>query len=173
MIRFISFAFLGILFLSIQSTYFTLDFIQKVRPDLLMILNLYLGLFYPMISGGLLAWFLGFLTDLFSGSPYGLFSLTRPVVFFMAQYIKTHFYFEDISYKFLYVFLFNIFEGLMIILLLNLFSSNIESLYSIFLKFLLPQSFSTAIVSPIFFKIFNKLDSFFIHHKGVSINGRF
>lgn len=173
MIRILLFAFLGILLLSIQSTFLTLSFIQRLRPDLLMILNLYLGLFFTPISGGILALFLGFLTDLFSGNSYGLFSLTKPIVFFMAQFVRTQFYFEDISYEFLYVFFFNIFEGFMIISLLRLFSFNVEPLYSVFFKFILPQSFSTALLAPIFFKIFNKINAFFITSKDLGIGNRF
>lgn len=172
MIKILSFAILGIIILSIQSTFFALSFIQRVRPDLLMIFNLYLGLFYPPISGGILTFFLGFITDLFSGNYYGFFSLTRPLIFFIAQFFRNHFYFEDIAYKFIYVFFFNIFEGLLIIFLINLFYSNSESLYLIFFKFLLPQSFSTAILAPIFFKIFNKLNQLFINQKALKIRDR-
>ena len=61
---------LGIVFLTLQTTLLTSLPIQRIRPDIILILILYLGLFYPPISGGILALFMGFLMDLFSGNVF-------------------------------------------------------------------------------------------------------
>ncbi|MDP2972259.1 MAG: rod shape-determining protein MreD, partial [Deltaproteobacteria bacterium] len=65
---------LGILFLIVQTTWFTFLPIRRIRPDIVLILTLYLGLSSPPISGGILVFFLGYLMDLFSGNGFGLYA---------------------------------------------------------------------------------------------------
>jgi len=174
MIRILFSGILGIFLLAIQSTFLTLEPFQRVKPDLLMILVLYLGFFSPPISGGISAFFLGFLTDLFSGNSYGLFSLTRLIIFYGAQFIRNRFYFEDQLYKFLYAFFFTLFEGLLVILILNIFSIvNMEMLFKFFLKFIFPQSFFTALLSPLGFYIFSRINILFVTRRVANSSGGF
>lgn len=88
---------LGVIFLTLQSTLLTSFPIQRIRPDIVLILILYWGLFYPPISGGILAFFMGFLMDLFSGNSFGLYTLSKPFIFYLAQFFKGRFYIESIT----------------------------------------------------------------------------
>jgi rod shape-determining protein MreD len=149
--------FAAILFLTLQTTLFASLPIQRLRPDFMLILTLYLGLTYPPISGGILAFLMGFLMDLFSGSSLGLFTLTRPFLFYVAQFFKDRFYMEDFSSKFFYGFIFALSEGLLILLLLNALNPGpLGHLYPLFFTFLLPQSFFTGVVTPVLFYLFDK-----------------
>ncbi|MDP2971789.1 MAG: rod shape-determining protein MreD, partial [Deltaproteobacteria bacterium] len=58
----------------VQTTWFTFPPIRWIRPDIVLILTLYLGLSSPPISGGILVFFLGYLMDLFSGNGFGLYA---------------------------------------------------------------------------------------------------
>lgn len=170
--RILCFMILGILLLAIQSTFLTLNPIWRIRPDLLMILNLYLAFFLPPISGGALSFFLGLLTDLFSGNSYGLFTFSRPIIFCLVQFLKESFYLEEILYKIFITFFMIIFEGLIILFLLYIFSiGSFRAFNPLFFKILLPQALTTAIIMPYVFPIFNLINRF-ISGKPSSIMSR-
>ena len=165
--------FVGILFLTLQTTLFASLPIQRIRPDLVLILILYLGLSYPPISGGILAFLMAFLMDLFSGNSFGLYTLSRTFLFYVAQFLKDRVYMDDFSSQFFFVFIFTLFEGLLILLLLNALNPGpIGPLYSLFFTFFLPQSFFTGLVTPILFYLFNKGSSLLPNQHGMGIRER-
>jgi rod shape-determining protein MreD len=55
------------------------------RPDLTLVLVVYLGLSLPMVAGGVLAVVCGLLTDTVSGGPIGLFIIVYLVIFGLAR----------------------------------------------------------------------------------------
>lgn len=162
--------FLGILFLTLQTTLLMSLPIQRIRPDIVLILTLYLGLSYPPISGGILAFFMGYLMDLFSGNVLGLYSLSRPLIFYLAQIFKDRVYLEGFLSQFLFVFLSAVVEGfLLLILFSGLNPSPLGNLYPLLFTVLLPQSFSTALITPILFPLFRRGSLFLSNPKGMRI----
>lgn len=148
---------LGVIFLTLQTTLLPALPIERIRPDIVFILILYLSLFYPPISGGILALFMGFLMDLFSGNSFGLYTLSRPLIFYMAQFFKERFYLESFASQFLFVFIFDLVEGLLITLLLRTLNPDFSgNLYLLLFIHLLPQSFFTGLLTPIFFSLIHK-----------------
>ena len=113
----------GILFLILQTTLLPSFPIQRIRPDILLILTLYLAFLFPPIFGGILAFFMGYLMDLFSGNAFGFYTFSRPLVFFAAQFFKERFYLEGFYSQFLFVFVFAMLEGILILILLNALQS--------------------------------------------------
>jgi rod shape-determining protein MreD len=159
--RFVLPLFAGILFLILQTTLLSFLPIQRIRPDILLIFTLYLGLSFPPVSGGILAFLMGYLMDLFSGNALGFYALSRPLVFFAAQFFRERFYLEGFYSKFLFAFIYAVLEGLLIFLLMNaLHPAPLGGLYPLLLTFLLPQSFFTALVTPPLFFLFQKGSSF-------------
>jgi rod shape-determining protein MreD len=149
--------FLGILFLTLQTTLLRSLPVQRIRPDIVLILTLYLGFSYPLISGGILAFFMGYLMDLFSGNVLGLYTFSRPLIFYIAQLFKGRFYLEGFLSQFLFVFLSALVEGLLILILLNGLNPNpLGNLYPMLFTVLLPQSFFTGLITPILFFLLNK-----------------
>jgi len=147
----------GILFLVVQATFLPFFPIHRVRPDLLLIFTLYLAFLFPPISGGILAFFMGYLTDLFSGNALGFYALSRSLIFFAAHFFKERIYLEGFYSQFLFAFLFAILEGILILILMNAFQFvPFGKLYPLFFTFLLPQSFFTGLVTPLFFLLFKK-----------------
>jgi rod shape-determining protein MreD len=147
----------GILLLSFQATFLSFPPIQWLRPDLSLIWVLYLGFSFSLFSGGILTFLLGFLLDLFSGNAFGLYTLTRPLVFLIAQLFRHRFYWQGFSFQFLFVTLATAVEGLFILLLLTALNlSPLHNLYPSIVTHLLPQSVSTALVTPIFFSLLNR-----------------
>jgi rod shape-determining protein MreD len=153
--------FVGILLLILQATLLPFFPIHRIRPDILLIFTLYLGLSFPPFSGGFLAFSMGYLMDLFSGNALGFYTLSRPLVFFAAQFFRERFYVEGFYSRFLFAFIYSMLEGFLIFILMNAFHSTpLGNLYPLLFTFLLPQSFFTALVTPPLFFLFKQGSSF-------------
>jgi rod shape-determining protein MreD len=160
----------GILLLVLQTTLLPLFPIHRIRPDILLIFTLYLGLSFPLVFGGILAISMGYLMDLFSGNALGFYALSRPLIFFTAQFFKERFYLEGFYSKFLFAFVYAMLEGLLIFILMNaLHPRPLGNLYPLLFTFLLPQSFFTGLATPPLFFLFQQGSSFFFRQpeKGI------
>lgn len=163
--------FIGILFLTLQTTLLTSNPIQRIRPDILFILTLYLGFSYPPISGGILSFFTGYLMDLFSGNALGFYTLSRPLIFFTAQLFRGRFYLEGFPSQFLFVFIFAMAEGLFILILMTtLHSVPFGTLYPLLFSSLLPQSLFTSLVTPVLFFLFHRGSLLLFPQQGIGIS---
>ena len=149
--------FVGILLLTAQTTFLKSLLVQTIRPDVLFIYTIYLGLSCPPIPGGILAFFLGYLIDLFSGNSFGLYTFSRPLVFYGAHFFKNRFYVEGFLFQFFFVLVFVLLEGLLVLLLLLVLNPGpLYKLYPSFLTILLPQSIFTGAVTPLLFTLFER-----------------
>ena len=156
---------LGILFLTLQSTWLTFPLIHRIRPDLVLILTLYLGLSYPPISGGILALFLGYLTDLFSGNSLGLYTFSRPVLFYIAQLFKGRIYLENYASQSLLIFILTMVEGFLILIFVKALNPEfLRNLIPLSITAFLLHSLFTALLSPFFFSLLNKGSFLFFNH---------
>lgn len=148
---------LGILFLTLQTTLLTIFPIGRIRPDLVLVLTLFLGFSFPPLSGGILVFFFGYLMDLFSGNVFGLYALSRPLLFFGTQIFKDRIYLEGFLSRFLFVLLFALAEGLLLFVLLKAFNPDpLRNLYPIFFTRFLPHVLCTALLAPFLFSLFRK-----------------
>ncbi len=151
------FSLSSLFFMGLQATLLGHAPIQRVRPDLMLVLVLYVGFSMPLFSGGVLAFFMGMLMDAFSGNALGLYTLTRPLAFLIAQLFRQRFYWQGISFQFLFVTLASLLEGLFLLLLLTaLTPSTLKTLYPLVLTRLLPQSLCTGLATPLVFSFLKK-----------------
>lgn len=147
----------GILFLILQTTLLSYSPVQRIRPDILFIFTVYLAFLFPPIVGGIFAFFMGYLMDLFSGNTLGFYTISRPLVFLAAQFFKERFYLEGFSFQSLFTFIFSLLEGILIFVLMNAVQTlPLANLYPLFFTSLLPQSFFTGLVAPFLFFVFQK-----------------
>ncbi len=155
--RFLLLLVAGILLLIVQTTGLSFFPTERMWPDLLLIFTLYLAFLFPPFLGGILAFFFGFLVDLFSGNTVGVYAFSRTLVFFATQFLKERFYLEGISFQFLFAFAFSVLEGGLLHLLINRPEpASFENLFFPLFTFLLPRSFCTGLVAPFFFYSFQK-----------------
>jgi len=165
--------FLGVLFLIVQTTWFTFLPIRRIRPDIVLILTLYLGLSSSPISGGILVFILGYLMDLFSGNGFGLYAFSRPFLFYCAQLFKDRIYLESVPSRSLFVFLFALTEGFILLILLKVLNpEHLPNLYPLFFTVFLPQSLSTALLSLVLFSLLKKGSSLLYAEPGTGIGGK-
>jgi len=164
---------LGILFITLQATLLASPPIQRIRPDIVLILILYLGLTYPPISGGISAFVMGYLMDLFSGNTFGLYAFSRPLLFYIAQLFKGRFYLEGVPAQFIFVFIFALVEGLLILFLLTVLNPNpFGNLYPLLFTSLIPQSVFTGLITPILFFLLNKGSRLIFRQAGIGTEER-
>lgn len=171
--RILLFVLLGMVVLTVQTTLLRFFPIQRIRPDFMLIFTLYLGFSSPPVLGGLLAFFLGCLVDLFSGNTFGLYAFSRPLLFYGAFLFKSKFYVEGFSSQFIFVFFGAFLEGSLILMLLTLLSTEpLLDFYPFFLSSLLPQSAVTALITPLLFALSPKGLRHFTRKNGISIQER-
>jgi rod shape-determining protein MreD len=164
---------LGIVFLTFQTTLLSYLPIQRIRPDIILVLILYWGFTLPPVSGGIHTLFLGYLMDLFSGNSFGLYTFTRPLLFYLAQLLKGRFYLESLPSQSLFVFVFALFEGLLILMLLAALNPEpLRNLYSSFFTCFLPQSFLTGMITPVLFFFLQKIFLALFQTQGVDLMER-
>jgi rod shape-determining protein MreD len=147
--------------------------IQRIRPDIILVLVLYWGFTLPPVSGGIHALFLGYLMDLFSGNSFGLYTFTRPLLFYLAQLFRGRFYLESLISQSLFVFIFALVEGLLILTLLAALNpAPLGNLYSPFFTFFLPQSFLTGMVTPVLFFFLQRIFLILFQMQGMGLRER-
>lgn len=82
----------GLAALLLQTTVFSH---LAVRPDFVLILVVCLGLSEEPLSGVVLAFILGCLTDVFAGSAPGFFALTKTLIFLFVYVARSRLFFDD------------------------------------------------------------------------------
>ena len=82
MVRTLIFLLTAFLLAIFQSTLVSRVFPAYLKPDLMIILVIFLGVSFPSLPGAFLVLFCGLLYDAFSGGPLGLFSFVYLFIFF-------------------------------------------------------------------------------------------
>ncbi len=95
-----SFLITGYILLMVQTHPFLPFGRNGVRPDLILILVIYIGLNYSKNRGALLLCFLGYLFELVSGAPHGLYILIYLFSFCIIKILKKYFNFETFGKRF-------------------------------------------------------------------------
>ncbi len=85
MTRIFAYFLLGFIFVLVQTSLFARCLPMFLKPDLLLILVIYLGLNEKYVRGGLLAYLLGCLEDVFAGHYLGLYGFALLVTFFAVR----------------------------------------------------------------------------------------
>ena len=171
--RILFFLILGILTLTFQTTLLGFVPIQRIRPDFMLIFTLYLGFSSPPIPGAILAFLMGYFVDLFSGNTLGLYTLSRPLLFYGAYLFKTKFYVEGYPSQFIFVFLSASLEGCLVLLLFTLLTPDpLFHFNPSFLLSLFPQATFTALITPVLFVLSQKGSDLIAGKTGVGVQER-
>ncbi len=141
----------GLIFLSlvVQTTALGKFPHQLAKPDLLLIMTVYLGLYSSPLAGALLVFLAGYMMDTFSGSIFGVQTFSKTAIFFLTILIKDRFYIESPLFQAGTIFSFSIIEAFIIISILGMVGS-IENLLPPFFLFIIPKSLITGLVGPFF-----------------------
>ncbi|PLY01486.1 MAG: rod shape-determining protein MreD [Desulfuromonas sp.] len=128
---------LGLLFMLFQTVFFPRLFPIYIKPDLLLILVVYLGVNERYGSGGLLAYTFGCLLDVFAGSFMGMYGLTFLILFFTVRGTVSFFNSENPLLLLFLVFCGTLVEAALLILFG--FMAQAGDLWLIVIRWIVPQ----------------------------------
>lgn len=150
-IRWITFFFVALFLLWAEIVLFSYLEIREIRPDLLLILAVYIALSAPDTDAVIAVWFLGILLDLTSCTYFGFFSLCYTVAALFTLKWKAGVFVEHplsvVFFTFFISLQYNLFHALILFLFYNV---------SFFLNGLFCAVY-TAILTPILIPLLNKL----------------
>lgn len=89
--RTLGYCLLGFLFVLLQTSIWPAVLPFATRPDLILVLVVYLGLSEGPLQGGMLAFLLGSCLDAMAGSHHGLHTVTLLVLFYSVRFTAVHF----------------------------------------------------------------------------------
>lgn len=157
--RFFSFGvylIISFLFILIQTSITTPNFLKLFTPDLNLILILYLATSKNIYGALYLAIINGLLMDIFSGNMLGLNSLLRLVVFTILLGSSRTFNIETLKSKISSIFLCTILFWILMFIVLK--SRSFEA-FNISINLILSQAIINTVVGTIFIILFRKLDA--------------
>jgi rod shape-determining protein MreD len=139
MIRVVAYFLLGLLFILVQTALVSRILPFSLKPDLLLILAVYLGLNESYVRGGILAYLLGCLNDVFAGRYLGLYGLALLATFFAVRGVGGRLNTESSTLLLSLVFAGTFLEGSALFFALAFFADAAPPFLA-FLQQLLPQA---------------------------------
>ena len=128
---------IGLLCMLFQTMLFPRVFPIYLKPDLLLILVVYLGVNETYGSGGILSYIFGSLLDVFAGSFMGMYGMSFLVIFFSVRGAVSYFNSENPLLLLFMVFCGTLIEAAMLVLLG--FLAQVGDLWLIVVQWILPQ----------------------------------
>jgi rod shape-determining protein MreD len=148
----VHFAVIALIALLLQTTVLPLAAVSRATPDLLLIMCVYLGLHQHTVAGAVIAFFLGYLQDIFSGGVTGLNAFGMCLVFTTVYLTSRRLWVDNAVSKIVLVFLASVLKTAAILTLVALFMSS-EGLWRTIFGYLLIEAVLAAVLSPVVFAI--------------------
>ena len=160
MIRFSIFLLITFLLGILQSTLISLIFPSYLKPDLMIVLVIFLGTSFPLLPGAFLVLFCGLIYDAFSGGVLGLFAFIYLFLYFSLKLLAKFLILgETLTFRIVLVAVVVILQGLLLIFLPPAMSIGILSHLSWPLPgWVLPQVLVTCLASWPLLQLFRRLD---------------
>ena len=146
---------IGLLCMLFQTMLFPRIFPIYLKPDLLLILVVYLGVNEEYGPGGLLAYLFGALLDVFAGSFMGMYGMSFLVLFFSVRGAVSFFNSENPLLLLFMVFCGTLLEAAMLILLG--FLAQVGDLWLIIVRWIVPQLLINVFVAYLFLFIITRI----------------
>ena len=155
-----AFLALGIGLLIVQSNLFRLIgalHVAGITPSLLLPLIVFMGVHeYSIARGAALAFLLGYLLDLFSAAPVGLFTFITVATFVVARAAGVRLSAQTLLTKIALAFVFGLIEGVLIVALTAIFGGDAARPRALALL-VAPHAVSTAICAPLVFALAERI----------------
>ena len=154
---FLVYLFLGAVFLVLESSVIAFILPKYLQPDLLLIIVFFVGFKFATWNGVLIAFCLGYLTDLFSGNVLGISSFALIADYLIVYFMVKRIYFNSlypqlsggIILEFIYLSL--------IFILSSLFQEG--NVVLSFCRTVLPRAIITGIFTPFLIMFFERIES--------------
>ncbi len=152
--------FIGLLCMLFQTILFPRVFPIYLKPDLLLILVVYLGVNENYGPGGILAYTFGLLLDVFAGSFMGMYGMTFLVLFFSVRGAVSFFNPENPLLLLFMVLCGTLLEATMLITLG--FLAQVSDLWLIILRWIIPQLIVNVLAAYLLLFIVTRLQRRFV-----------
>ena len=139
MIKIIIYSLVGLFFVLLQTAVLPKFLPFEFKPDLLLVLVVYLGLNEKCLRGSLLAYFLGCVGDVFAGHYLGLYGLSFLVVYLVVRWAAGRLNAESSLLFFFLVFCGTFVHGGILFFSLGFFAEA-GPVFPLFAKYILPQA---------------------------------
>lgn len=154
----IAIVFFGFLLLVLQSTFALIVPFDLLVPNLALPVVLYMGLRdYPAWKGALLSFVLGYMMDVFAGSPMGLHTLVAVAIFLVSRVAALRLFLQGWVFEVVLTFVLSLIAGAMILTIRAIFDKDLSGLL-IDLKIVTSRAVATALVAPLVFRVLTWLD---------------
>ncbi len=131
--------------------------IAGIMPNLILPLIVFMGVHeYSVVRGATLAFALGYALDMFAGAPVGLFTFITVAIFVLSRAAGVRLAAQTILTQLALAFGFALFESVTVLMLVAIFGRDPHSPRAL-LSLILPHAAATAIVSPLVFRIAERL----------------
>jgi rod shape-determining protein MreD len=144
---------LGFFLLVIQSTFALLAPWDTVVPNLALPIVLYMGLHgYGAGRGAILSFALGYLMDVFAGSPMGLHTLVTVAIFLISRVAALRLFLQGWIFEIVLTFILTLVSSMLILAVRALFDKDFGSLL-IHLEIVSLRAVATAVFAPVVFRM--------------------
>ena len=165
----------GFVLLLLQANLFrVLDYVHVpgLVPSLVLPLILFMGVHeYSLVRGALIAFVLGYATDLLGIAPVGLYTFTYTAIFVLTRAVGVRLAAQTTMMQAALAFAFTLLHSLMILMLLAIFGRDAwvpRALYPM----AIPHVLATAAIAPLVFKLAQRIHaSTMSGHRGEAASG--
>ena len=157
MIDSVIFFLLGFSLVIIQTTLFSFFPLSLFTIDFSLIITIYLGFYRRPFQGSLLSFLLGYVLDVFSGGPSGLYAFLRVLSFGLSKALSGKIFINGFLPPMAVVFVFSIVDYLSMIILMKVFQLKLPGV-SVMILTPLKQAVLTALFSPLVFRLLHKIE---------------
>lgn len=150
----------GIALLLVQGNLFRFlgwSHIHGITPNLVLPLIIFLGVYEgAMARGALLAFGLGYATDLFASAPIGLFTFCSVAIWWLSRVTAVRLSAQTLPTQVFLACVFSLIESSVILTLLAIFGTDSQRPIEI-ATIVVPRAISTGLCSPFIFRIAHRL----------------
>jgi rod shape-determining protein MreD len=127
--------------------------IAGITPSLLLPLIIFMGVHeYSMARGAALSFAMGYLLDVFTAAPVGLYTFTTVAIFVVSRVAGVRLAAQTVLTKVALAFAFSLLEGLIIVILTAIFGGDAARPRAL-AALVMPHAFSTALFAPLVFSL--------------------
>lgn len=149
----------GFVLAVIQTTLFSFSPLDLLKVDFLLIVTIYIGFYRPPFRGIFLAFVLGNILDVFSGSPAGLFAFLRVLSCSLSKALSRKIFLDGVLLQIGVVLTLSIVDSLAMVMLLRAFQLGLPR-SSIIFQGTLRQALVLALVSPFLLRFLSWLEKY-------------
>jgi len=142
----------------VQTTILDLFPLGLISIEISLIVVIYAGFHLDALRGGILSLVLGFFMDCLTSAIFGLYTFLYLLIFYLTMILAERMYGERPTLIAVFTGLCTLVEGLVIVLFYR-FAFGADILYTL-PKVFLPQAVVVGLLSPLFFRLFHRLEVF-------------